>query len=161
MVEKKVKDNEITKDEPIENLGYSNYLKKKLPKSEPIFSLIFAFLIGGIICVIGECFSDILKLIFPTMLKKELADLTTTFMIFLGGILTGFGVYDDIGKIAGAGSIVPITGFANSMVSPSIEFSTEGWVYGIQSKMFNVAGPVIVSGVVCAVLTAIVYSFIY
>ena len=74
--------------------------------------------------------------------------------------MTGIGIYDDIGKFAGGGSIVPITGFANSMVSPAIEFKTEGIVYGVQSKMFSIAGPIIVSGVVAACLVGIIYTFI-
>lgn len=157
-----IKDNQNDKknDKKIENIAYNNYLKEKLPKSEPFFSLLFAFLIGGLICVIGQGFSDILKLLAPALTKKELSDITVSFLIFMGALLTGFGVYDDIGKFAGAGSIIPITGFANSMVSPSIEFKTEGWVYGIQSKMFVIAGPVIVSGVVSAVIIGIIYSFI-
>lgn len=146
-------------DKKIENPGYNNYLKKKLPTSEPIFSLLFAFLIGGLICVFGQGFSDILKLIAPALSKKSIADITVSFLIFMGALLTGLGVYDDIGKIAGAGSIIPITGFANSMVSPAVEFKTEGWVYGIQSKMFNIAGPIIVSGIVSACLVGIIYSF--
>jgi stage V sporulation protein AC len=82
-------------------------------------------------------------------------------MIFLGAFLTGLGVYDRIGKYAGGGSIVPITGFANSVVSPAIEFKTEGFVYGVAAKMFIVAGPIIVFGIVGSVLVGLVYFFIY
>jgi stage V sporulation protein AC len=74
--------------------------------------------------------------------------------------LTGLGVYDRIGKVAGAGSIVPITGFANSVASPAIEFKTEGWIYGMAAKMFNVAGAIIVFGVFSGVLVGIIYFFI-
>ena len=82
-------------------------------------------------------------------------------MIFLGALLTGLGVYDRIGKFAGGGSIVPITGFANSVVSPAMEFKTEGFVYGTASKMFIVAGPIIVFGIASSVLVGFVYYFIY
>lgn len=82
-------------------------------------------------------------------------------MIFIGAFLTGLGVYDRIGKYAGGGSIVPITGFANSVVSPAMEFKTEGFVYGLASKMFIVAGPIIVFGVLSSVLVGLIYFIIY
>ena len=147
------------KNQNKENVAYLKYLKTKVPKSEPFHSLIFAFIVGGIICIVGQGFSDILKMLIPNLGKKDISDITVCFMIFLGGLLTGIGVYDDIGKFAGAGSIVPITGFANSMVSPAIEFKTEGIVYGVQSKMFSIAGPIIVSGVVAACLVGVIYTF--
>jgi len=147
------------KNQNKENVAYLKYLKTKVPKSEPFHSLIFAFIVGGIICIVGQGFSDILKMLIPNLGKKDISDITVCFMIFLGGLLTGIGVYDDIGKFAGAGSIVPITGFANSMVSPAIEFKTEGIVYGVQSKMFSIAGPIIVSGVVAACLVGGIYTF--
>jgi len=143
-----------------ENAAYLKYLKTVVPKSEPIRSLIAAFIVGGIICLIGQGFSDILKMIAPAFDKKEISDITVCFMIFLGGLFTGLGFYDDIGKFAGAGSIVPITGFANSMVSPAIESKTEGVVYGIQSKMFVIAGPIIVSGIIAACIVGLIYAFI-
>jgi len=149
-----------SKMENKKNVAYLNYLRTKVPKSEPFHSLAFAFLVGGIICLVGQGFADILKIIIPSLDKKAVSDITVCFMIFLGGLLTGIGIYDDIGKFAGAGSIVPITGFANSMVSPAIEFKTEGVVYGVQSKMFSIAGPIIVSGVVAACLVGIIYTFI-
>jgi len=87
--------------------------------------------------------------------------LVSAIMIFLGAILTGFGLYDKIGYHAGCGSVVPITGFANSIVSPAIEFKTEGIVLGIESKMFVIAGPVIVSGIVASALVGLIYWVIY
>lgn len=88
---------------------------------------------------------------------SELAGATSICLIFIGTLLTGFGVYDRIGKNAGAGSIVPITGFANSVASPAIEFKTEGMVYGLAAKMFIVAGPIIVFGVLAGTLVGIIY----
>ena len=89
-----------------------------------------------------------------------LAGTVSAILIFLSCLLTGFGVYDRIGRHAGAGSIVPITGFANSVASPAIEFKTEGWIYGMAAKMFTVAGPIIVFGVFSGVLVGIIYSII-
>ena len=91
----------------------------------------------------------------------ELAAYVSMIMIFLGALLTGLGLYDRIGKYAGGGSIVPITGFANSVVSPAMEFKTEGYIYGLAAKMFIIAGPIIVFGVASSVLVGIVYYFIY
>jgi stage V sporulation protein AC len=81
-------------------------------------------------------------------------------MVFLGAFLTGIGVYDDIGKFAGAGSIVPITGFANSIVSPAMEFKREGFVFGAAAKMFTIAGPVIVYGVSTSIIIGLIYYFL-
>lgn len=148
------------KNDKIENTAYSNYLKKVVPKSEPIVSLIFAFLVGGLICLIGQVVLDVLYRFVPDLTYKNASDITVSFLIFLGAFLTAIGVYDDIGKFAGAGSIVPITGFANSMVSPAIEFKTEGWVYGVQSKMFILAGPVLVTGIVASCVVGIIYFII-
>ena len=90
----------------------------------------------------------------------ELASAVSIVLIFLGTLLTGFGVYDRIGRYAGAGSIVPITGFANSMASPAIEFKTEGLVYGLAAKMFVVAGPIIVYGVLAGTAVGLIYLFL-
>lgn len=87
----------------------------------------------------------------------ELAGTTSIVMIFLGALLTGLGVYDRIGKYAGGGSIVPITGFANSVVSPAMEFKSEGFIYGLAAKMFVIAGPIIVFGVISSVAVGLIY----
>lgn len=89
-----------------------------------------------------------------------LAGTVSAILIFLSCLLTGLGVYDRIGRHAGAGSIVPITGFANSVASPAIEFKTEGWIYGMAAKMFTVAGPIIVFGVFSGVLVGLIYSIV-
>lgn len=137
---------------------YSELVKRKTPKSREIKTLVLAFLVGGTICCIGQGISDIISNFWIKNIgEKSLSALTSGFMIILGAILTGFGVYDKIGKYAGAGSIVPITGFANSIVSPAMEFNREGIVFGVMSKMFVIAGPIIVSGVVASVLVGIIY----
>lgn len=97
---------------------------------------------------------------FAGLSGDELAGATSVILIFLGCFLTGLGVYDRIGRYAGAGSIVPITGFANSVTSPAIEFKTEGWIYGMAAKMFTVAGAIIVFGVFSGVLVGLVYLFV-
>jgi stage V sporulation protein AC len=122
--------------------------------------MIKAFLIGGLICCIGEGIGDIVKGISPQLDEKLVANITTIFMIFLGALLTGIGWYDDIGNFAGAGSIIPITGFANSVVAPAMEYKKEGIVFGICSRMFVVAGPIIVCGVLASVFSGIFAYFV-
>lgn len=139
---------------------YGELVKEKAPKSREVKTLVLAFVVGGIICCIGEAVGDILKLIIPKLGIQTEAQLTSCVMIFLGSLLTGIGVYDKIGKYAGAGSIVPITGFANSIVSPAMEYNREGIVLGVMSKMFVVAGPIIVSGVTASIFVGFVYWII-
>lgn len=139
---------------------YGELVKEKAPKSKEIKTLVLAFVVGGIICCIGEAVGDILKLIIPKLGIQTEAQLTSCVMIFLGSLLTGIGIYDKIGKYAGAGSIVPITGFANSIVSPAMEYNREGIVLGVMSKMFVVAGPIIVSGVTASIFVGLVYWII-
>lgn len=144
----------------IDKKAYAELVKQKAPKSREIKTLFLAFLIGGTICCIGEAVGDILKLIIPEIGPQTEGQLTSCIMIFLGSLLTGLGVYDKIGKVAGAGSIVPITGFANSVVSPAMEYNREGVVLGVMSRMFVVAGPIIVSGVLSSILVGFVYWII-
>ena len=119
-----------------------------------------AFWVGGTICCVGQTIRFLLELIFG-LSGDELASYVSMILILLGGLLTGLGVYDRIGKYAGGGSIVPITGFANSVVSPAIEFKTEGYVYGTAAKMFVVAGPIIVFGIASSVLVGLIYYIVY
>src|SRR5699024_2987537 len=105
---------------------------------------------GGVICMIGQAFSDVYAEFVP-LDEKSISALVGMTMIFLGALLTGLGVYDKIGYYAGAGSIAPITGFANSIVSPAMEFHCEGIIFGMMARMFGVAGPIIVSGVCSSV----------
>ncbi len=142
------------------NENYLNYVKSISPKTNEKRSLFRAFLIGGLICSIGQT----IRIFFEQFLGlsgDELSGFVSAVMIFLGALLTGLGVYDRIGKFAGGGSIVPITGFANSVVSPAIEFKTEGFIYGVASKMFVIAGPIIVFGIASSVLVGLIYYVIY
>ena len=131
--------------------------KKISPKSKEGKTLLIAFLVGGLICMIGQAISDLFLIVFPDIEEKILGEITSTAMIFLGALLTGFGLYDRIGKYAGAGSIVPITGFANSVVSPAMEYRSEGMVFGVMCKMFVIAGPIIVSGIASSIFVGLVY----
>lgn len=136
--------------------NYNEYVKETMPKSHTFSSCIKAFLVGGLICVLGQGISDIGKNLLQ-LDEKGVSAFTCIVLIFLGALLTGFGVYDVIGKFAGAGSIVPITGFANSMVSPALEFKREGFVLGVGAKLFTIAGPVLVYGISTSVLVGLVY----
>ena len=143
-----------------ENNNYLNYVKSISPKTNEKRSLIRAFWVGGVICCIGQAIRYLFE--FGLGLSgDELSSYVSMVMIFLGALLTGLGVYDRIGKYAGGGSIVPITGFANSVVSPAMEYKTEGYVYGVAAKMFTVAGPIIVFGIASSVLVGILYYFGY
>src|SRR5690606_12064506 len=137
---------------------YQKYVYDKMPKTNRLKNCIFAFLIGGTICTIGQIVLNIGENYY-NLDQKSGATFTTIIMIFLGALLTGLGVYDDIGKIGGAGSIVPITGFSNSIVSPAMEFKREGYVLGIGAKMFTVAGPVLVYGIGSSVVVGFIYYF--
>ena len=140
------------------NNEYKKYVDKKTPNSTIIKDVFFAFVIGGIICIIGQLISDG----YTKMgLSKELSAIATSItLILLSCILTGFGIYDRIAKYAGAGTIVPITGFANSVVSPAMEFKSEGLVLGLAAKMFVIAGPVLVYGIGASVLAGLYYYII-
>lgn len=142
------------------NKKYNEYIDKKIPQTKQFPTLIFAFLVGGIICCLGQGIMDILMAIFPTMTIEESTAWMLIILIFIASFLTGLGVYDRIGVFAGAGSIVPITGFSNSIASPAIEFKKEGIIFGLCVKMFSIAGPVIVNGVAISVVVGLLYLII-
>ncbi len=141
------------------NKNYIAYVNSFDPPTHHVKNCVRAFLVGGLICCIGQAFREILDKLF-VLTGDELAAAVSILLIFLGTLLTGLGVYDRIGRYAGAGSIVPITGFANSVASPAIEFKTEGLVYGLAAKMFVVAGPIIVYGVLSGTLVGLIYLFL-
>ncbi len=134
---------------------YQEYVEKKSPNS-PIFKNCFnAFWVGGLICTIGQIISNICK-----ERGFDIATSSTIVSIILIGIsafLTGLNLFNKIGKFAGAGSLIPITGFANSIVSPAMEYKSEGYVMGVGGKMFTVAGPVLVFGISASILVGIIY----
>lgn len=134
---------------------YQQMTKKASPNSPVIKDCTKAFLVGGLLCTVGEV---IFQLVQRAGLDEKDARLTVSVsLIFLAVVLTGFQVFDNIAKHAGAGTLVPITGFANSVVAPAIEFKSEGYVLGLGAKMFIIAGPVIVYGTVASVIYGIVY----
>jgi len=133
---------------------YGAYIKKIFPNSKLLPNLIKAFVVGGAICCVGQA---ILGLYTAFGLPKELAATSISIcLVFLGALLTGLGVYDDIAKIGGAGTLVPITGFANTVVSPALEFKTEGYITGTDAKMFVISGPAIVYGISASVIYGII-----
>ena len=138
---------------------YKQYVEKMSPKPNYLKNSIMAFLVGGIICCIGQGINDFYMKII-NLDKLAAASATSMSLIFLGSFLTGLGVYDLIGKRAGAGSIIPITGFANSIVSPAMEFKKEGYVTGVGANLFKIAGPVLVYGITSSIICGLIYYFI-
>ena len=134
---------------------YAQLVERLYPKSDFAQGLFRAFWVGGVICMIGQGINDI----FCLGLKwgaQACATGTSICLIFLSALLTGIGVYDKIGKYAGAGSIVPITGFSNSVVSPAMEFRREGLVMGVGAKLFTLAGPVLVYGICSSIIVGLI-----
>jgi len=142
------------------NKRYNEYVESKKPKTKNFPTLIYAFVVGGIICMIGQVIQDALLALFPTMSLEAASTWMLIILIFIASFLTGIGVYDRIGVFAGAGSIVPITGFSNSITSPAVEFKKEGIIFGLCVKMFTVAGPVIVNGTIISVIVGLIYLFL-
>ena len=124
---------------------YAAYVRRKMPRSPLGKDLLLAFLVGGAICCVGQGFGDLYRYLGAS--AEDASAWTAVTMVFLGAFLTGIGVYDRIAKHAGAGTLVPITGFANSVASPALEFKTEGMILGLAGKIFSIAGPVILYGV--------------
>ena len=133
---------------------YNRYVARLAQKSPLGKDLLRSFLIGGLICVIGQLILNGFTAL--DLSEQDAAAATSVSLVFLSAVLTGLSVYDDIAKFAGAGTLVPITGFANAVVSPAIEFKAEGFVTGMAAKMFIIAGPVIVYGTVASVLYGLI-----
>ena len=142
------------------NEKYNAYVEARIPKTKPWPSLFNSFWVGGAICLIGQGINDLILYLFPSMAQQSAWAWTLIIIIGIASFLTAIGVYDKIGKFAGGGSIVPITGFSNSIASPAIEFKHEGIIYGTCVKMFTIAGPVIVVGVVASGVGGIIYYVI-
>ena len=135
--------------------GYKKMVDNNNPSSLIVKNCILAFIVGGLICDVGQFFMN--TVLYYGVPKDEVGAYISLIMVFLGAFLTGLGIYDDIGKHAGAGSIVPITGFANSIVSPAMEFKTEGYVFGVAAKMFTIAGPVLVYGISTSIIVGVIH----
>lgn len=140
---------------PIEtNEQYSKYVDEKSPNSPILKNCFFAFIIGGLICSIGQIIFDFCR--FQNIDETGCSTIVSISLIGLSALLTALNLFNKIGKIAGAGSLVPITGFANSIVSPAMEYKSEGYIMGVGAKMFTVAGPVLVYGISASVLIGII-----
>ncbi len=137
------------------NEEYKKYADKSAKKSPCAKNCVHAFLVGGLICVIAEALGALYK--FWGAEEKDAAVYASVTLVFLAALLTGIGIFDNIAKWAGAGTLVPITGFANAVVSPAIDNKAEGWVLGVGAKIFTIAGPVILYGT----MTGAVYGLIY
>lgn len=134
---------------------YGKIVKEMSPKSPVWKDLLMAFLVGGLICTLGQIFMNWYA---KLGLEQEMAGTAASMsLVALSALLTGLSLYDDLAKHAGAGTLVPITGFANAIAAPAVEFKTEGFVLGVAAKMFTIAGPVIVYGLSASV----VYGFVY
>ncbi len=141
-----------------EQQQYQQMVQKVKPRQTWVKNALAAFVVGGGI----TAFAQIIQNLFQAggLPQKEASTTTLVIMIFLGAFFTGLGIYDNLGKFAGAGSIVPITGFANSIVSPAMEFKREGFVFGVAAKMFAIAGPVLVYGFVTSVIIGLIAFFL-
>lgn len=133
---------------------YGRFVDRRCPKSSVLSKLLKAWLVGGGICVGGQIIMNLF--LYAGFPKDAASSFTSISMIFIGGFLTALDVYDDIAKFAGAGTIVPITGFANAVVSPAIEFKSEGMVPGMSAKMFVIAGPVLVYGITTSIICGLI-----
>ena len=136
------------------NHQYSDYVDKKTPNSPILKNCFNAFWVGGLICTIGQFIFDYCK--FKGLSETACSTTVSIILIGISAILTSLNIFNKIGKFAGAGSLVPITGFANSIVAPAIEYKSEGYVMGVGAKMFTVAGPVLVFGISSAVLVGLI-----
>lgn len=136
------------------NEEYNRYVMSKAKPSPIVKDCIWAFCVGGLICVIGQALSTLYQSWGAS--KEDAGTWVSVTLVFVASLLTGLGVFDDIAKRAGAGTLVPITGFSNAMVSPALEFKSEGFITGTAVKLFTIAGPVLVYGISASVVYGII-----
>ena len=134
---------------------YQDYVNKKSPNSPILKDCFNAFWVGGLICSIGQIIMDVCK--YRGLSQESSGTIVSIILIAISAFLTGLNIFNKIGKFAGAGSLIPITGFANSIVSPAMEYKSEGYIMGVGGKMFTVAGPVLVFGISASIIVGIVY----
>ena len=142
----------------IEVEEYEGLVQQVKPKPPLLKHCVWAFIVGGLICLLAQLIMN--YLLNQGIGKVEASSYTAVIMIFLGAFFTGIGIYDELGKRAGAGSIVPITGFANAIVASAMEFKREGYIFGVGARIFTVAGPTLLFGFVVAVLIGLIKVFI-
>jgi len=138
------------------NAEYNEYIQSMAPKSPLAADLIKAFAVGGLICCVGEALGMAYEGL-GGLDRESVSTWVSITLVFLSALLTGLNIYDKAARFAGAGTLVPITGFANAVVSPALEFKTEGFILGTAVKMFTIAGPVIVYGVSASVVYGVIY----
>ncbi len=143
---------------PVSQKEYGEMVKKASPNSKSCIDIPCAFVIGGLICVIGQALTDFYS--YLGFDDRTSAAWCTVTLVFLSALLTGLGVYEKIAKHGGAGTLVPVTGFANAVASPAVEFKSEGFILGLGAKIFIIAGPVILYGTVASVLYGLIYYFL-
>ena len=149
--------NSKRREEQIKN-KYKQMAKEATPKSEIFKNCLKAFLVGGIICDIGQLIMNIIESFgYP---KEQVMNIVPIIMVFIGAVLTGTGIYGKMASFGGAGTVVPITGFSNAVVAPAIEFKKEGYIFGVAAKMFTIVGPVLVYGIGTSVIIGIIYYVI-
>ena len=134
---------------------YQKMVKKASPPSPNVKNFIWAYTVGGLICVIGQLFTEMYT--YFDLPEKSVKTAVPVTLIFIASLLTGIGIFDKIAKHAGAGTIVPITGFSNAVTAPAIEFKSEGWILGVGANMFKIAGPVIAYGTIASVIYGVIY----
>ncbi len=137
------------------NKEYADYVKSKTPNSKLTINCIKAFVIGGIICVIGQCFLSLYG--YWGLSEEDASAAVTITLVFLSALLTGLDIYPKIAKHAGAGTLVPVTGFANSVAAPALEAKTEGYILGVGAKVFTIAGPVILFGTLASMAAGLIF----
>lgn len=143
---------------PVSQKEYGEMVKKASPNSKSCIDIPCAFVIGGLICVIGQALTDFYS--YLGFDDRTSAAWCTVTLVFLSALLTGLGVYEKIAKHGGAGTLVPVTGFANAVASPAVEFKSEGFILGLGAKIFIIAGPVILYGTSASVLYGLIYYFL-
>ena len=143
---------------PVSQKEYGEMVKKASPNSKSCIDIPCAFVIGGLICVIGQALTDFYS--YLGFDDRTSAAWCTVTLVFLSALLTGLGVYEKIAKHGGAGTLVPVTGFATAVASPAVEFKSEGFILGLGAKIFIIAGPVILYGTAASVLYGLIYYFL-
>lgn len=143
------------------NKRYGKYVTAITPTTSFWKSLWNSFWIGGLTCCIGQGLFDLFKLAFPSLSQDMLGNITSMTLITVAILFTGFGFYDVIARRGGAGSFLPITGFANAMSSASMEFKTEGLIFGTSVKLFSVVGPVVVNGIVWSTVAGLIHLILF
>lgn len=140
------------------NGEYKQYSDSRQPRSNILGNMFKAFWVGGVICCVGQLINDLFMQ--QGLNRPDASSAASVTLVLIGALLTGFGLYDRMAKYAGGGTLVPITGFANSVVAPALEFKTEGFVTGTAAKMFIIAGPVIVYGIGASVIYGLILCLI-